>query len=314
MRREEWIEARMHELLPTAYYHVVFTLPHELNGLVMGNRKRLFDALFETASQTLVRHAKMPEYLGAEPGITMVLHTWGQDLSFHPHVHCIVSAGGYGGSGWVEAVRKNNRFLFPQRSMAKMYKAFFMEILEKDTGLQWKDCKESVLKAIRYKKWNVYAKAPFGSPAQVVEYLGRYTHKVAITQHRIMEVTATHIKFCYKDYADGNKTKQLWLGHQEFLRRFEQHILPKGYVKIRHYGYLRHQGKHSRIAAIRDSMQLGPMMPKVKVPIEIRMLEKFGRDIRKCPCCEKGKLVLVYDTRKNRNDKARPFTKSPAPS
>lgn len=314
MKRDAWIESRMDELLPTAYYHIVFTLPHELNPVFMGNRAKLFDLLFLAASQTLLKHAKMPEYLGAEPGITMVLHTWGQDLSFHPHVHCIVSAGGYDGQRWVDAKRKNNRFLFPKKSMANMFKAIFMEGLEKDCSLSWNGSENSVIKAVRFKKWNVYAKAPFGSPDRVVEYLGRYTHKIAITKHRILEVNATHIKFSYKDYADGSKTKQMWLTHQEFLRRFEQHILPKRFVKIRHFGYLRLQGKTERLAMIRSSLAMQPTKPKVTIPFQIRMLEKYGRDIFKCPCCDHGRMETIFDTRDRSAKRPKSFKPNPAPS
>jgi len=315
LKRDEWIASRMDELLPTAYYHMVFTLPHELNPVIMGNRSKLFDALFAAASQTLLRHARMPEYLGAEPGITMVLHTWGQDLSFHPHVHCIVSAGGFDGKQWIEAKRKNNRFLFPQASMSKMFKAIFMKEMEKDTFISWTQDKKAVLKAIRFNKWNVYAKAPFGSPDRVVEYLGRYTHKIAITRHRILEVNPTHIRFSYKDYADVSKTKQMLLPHQEFLRRFEQHVLPKRFVKIRHFGYIRLQGKTGRLAQIRASLNLEPPRPKVTVPARIRMLEKYGIDIFKCKCCEKGFMVTVYDSRQQRRPKTKVFIqKQAAPS
>jgi hypothetical protein len=314
MRRDAWIEGRMDELLPTAYYHMVFTLPHELNAVIMGNRSKLFDLLFLAASRTLLKHARMPEYLGAEPGITMVLHTWGQDMSFHPHVHCIVSGGGFDGKKWIEAKRKNNRFLFPQKSMATMFKAMFMEGLEKDSAISWCADKNAVLKAIRFKKWNVYAKAPFGSPDRVVEYLGRYTHKIAITRHRILEVNATHVRFSYRDYADGSKTKQMWLGHEEFIRRFEQHILPRRFVKIRHFGYLRLQGKTERLALIRSSLDMQPAKPKVIIPFRIRMLEKYGRDIHKCPCCEHGRMETIFDTRDRANRKPRPFKPSPAPS
>jgi hypothetical protein len=314
MKRDAWIEGRMHELLPTAYYHMVFTLPHELNQVIMGNRSRLFDLLFQAASQTLLKHARMPEFLGAEPGITMVLHTWGQDLSFHPHVHCIVSAGGFDGKSWIEAKRKNNRFLFPQKSMAKMYKAMFMEGLEKDCYVNWCVDKTQVLKAVRFKKWNVYAKAPFGSPDRVVEYLGRYTHKIAITRHRILEVNDSHIRFSYKDYADGSKTKQMLLSHEEFIRRFEQHILPKRFVKIRHFGYLRFQGKKERLDLIRTALSLEPQKEKVLVPFQIRMLEKYGKDIFKCPCCETGRMSVVFDTRDRTNRKPKPIKMKSAPS
>jgi hypothetical protein len=164
-KREEWIENRMQELLPTAYYHLVFTLPHELNPLILGNRKELFKLLFDSVSQTILQHAKMPEYIGAECGITMILHTWGQELTFHPHVHCIVTAGGYDGEKWIEAKRKKDNFLFSENSLKKMYKAKFLDGIAKlelkKEGLDY----PKIIREIGFKKWNVYAKAPFGGPA-----------------------------------------------------------------------------------------------------------------------------------------------------
>lgn len=308
MKREAWIENRMNELLPTAYYHVVFTLPHELNSLILGNRTLLFDALFNAAAQTLLNHGKNTDFLGAEPGITMVLHTWGQDLSFHPHVHCIVTGGGFNGTNWIQAKRKNAKFLFPTQSLAKMYKAIFMAELESNTAIEWADIeKDKVLKMVRYKKWNVYAKAPLGGPAQVIEYLGRYTHKIAITQHRVLEVKDDKVKFKYKDYADGNKTKIMWLSVEEFLRRFELHILPKKFVKIRHSGFLRNRDKKQRINLIRACLGLAEAKPSVQVPVQIRMLEKYGNNITLCPCCDKGTLVIVLDTRMKRTEKHKPM-------
>lgn len=312
MKRDEWVENRMNELLPTAYYHVVFTLPHELNALILGNRKLLFTSLFESASQTLLNHGKNIEFLGAEPGITMVLHTWGQDLSFHPHVHCIVTGGGFDGNDWVQAKRENSKFLFPTKSLASMYKAMFMKVIEKNTGIKWGEIdKVKLLKSIKYKKWNVYAKAPFGGPAQVIEYLGRYTHKIAITKHRILDMTDDAIKFKYKDYADNSKTKTMWLRNEEFLRRFELHILPSRIVKIRHTGFLRSKNKTVRLNSIRASMGLGEALPKVQIPAAIRMLEKYGTDISKCPCCETGNLVLILDTRVQRREKVKPLNITP---
>jgi len=308
MKREAWVENRISELLPTAYYHVVFTLPQEINGLMMGNRSILFNALLSTASQTLLNHGKNEEFLGAELGITMVLHTWGQDLSFHPHVHGIVTGGGWDGEKWVAAKGKNNRFLFPKKSLAKMYKAVFMKVLESNTQLKWGEInKAKLLQSIRYKAWNVYAKAPFGGPAQVIEYLGRYTHKIAITKHRILELTQDQLKFQYKDYADQNKIKEMWLSHQEFLRRFETHILPRGFVKIRHYGFLRSKDKHTRIGLIRKALGLREAPAKVQIPLAIRLLEKYGRDIGLCPCCKTGRMVLIHDTRSERREKQRPL-------
>lgn len=297
-KTDEWIANRLNELLNTPYYHMVFTLPHELNPLIMGNRKVLFKALFDAASETLINHSRNPEFLGAEAGITMVLHTWGQDLSFHPHVHCIVTGGGFNGKGWVEAKRKNNRFLFPQTSMSKMYKAIFLKKVAGIPDLKTdKTNLDDLLKKAGYKKWNVYAKAPFAGPSQVVEYLGRYTHKVAISKHRILEVKDNLISFKYKDYADKCKTKEMSLGQEEFLRRFEQHILPRGFVKIRHYGFLTNKNKHARLAIIRQALGLSPMKAIVKVPIAQRMLEKYGKDITLCPICEKGRMQLISSER-----------------
>lgn len=297
LKREQWIENRTSELLPTPYYHLVFTLPHELNPLIIRNRKAMFKLLFDAASQTIMNHGRMKNYLGADCGITMVLHTWGQDLSFHPHVHCIMTGGGFDGNNWVETKRKKNNFLFPQRSLSKMYKAIFLTKIAK-MNLETQDLDlANISNEISKKRWNVYAKAPFGGPGQVVEYLGRYTHKIAITKHRIVAISDTHLTFRYKDYADGSKTKTMMLLRGEFLRRFEIHILPKRFTKIRHYGFLQNHGKRERLARIRQSMQLSQMPEIVKIPLAIRMLEKYGKDIFKCPCCAHGRLQIVNTVR-----------------
>jgi hypothetical protein len=313
MRKEEWIENRIGELLPTPYYHVVFTLPHEFNTLILANREIFFKMLFDAAAETLSNHSKNPEFLGAETGVTMVLHTWGQNLSFHPHVHCIVTGGGYANGKWLEAKRKNQKFLFPELSLMKMYKAIFLNKLREAKGLKLEGLDlPNLIKKSGYKKWNVYAKAPFGGPAQVVEYLGRYTHKIAITKHRILKIDATQVLFKYKDYADGNKTKEMSLAHSEFISRFERHILPRRFVKIRHYGFLQNRNKRTRIAEIRASLNLEPAKPPVKIPVAQRMLEKFGKDVFKCPCCENGRLVLVKTSRAYKDYKINAETKNKA--
>jgi len=297
LKREQWIDNRTRELLPTPYYHLVFTLPHELNPLIIRNRKALFQLLFDAASQTIINHGRMKNYLGADCGITMILHTWGQDLSFHPHVHCIVTGGGFDGNNWVEAQRKKNNFLFPEKSLSKMYKAIFLTKITK-MNLETQDLDlANICNEISKKRWNVYAKAPFGGPSQVVEYLGRYTHKIAITKHRIVALSDTHLTFRYKDYADDSKTKTMMLLRREFLRRFEMHILPKRFTKIRHYGFLQNHGKRARLQQIRQCMQLSPMPEIVKLPVAIRMLEKYGKDIFKCPCCPRGRLQIVNTVR-----------------
>ena len=297
LKKEQWIENLTAQLFPTAYYHVVFTLPHELHPLILGNRRLLYDLLFRSASQTLLQFGHDEQYLGATCGITMVLHTWGQDLSFHPHVHCIVSGGGVKDNRWVEPKRKGGKFLFPVKAMRKVYKATFLAGLRqllaegalKISGIDT----ERLMQKTNCKKWNVYAKKPFGSVATVVAYLGRYTHKIAITKHRILAITEHSVTFSYKDYADKNRTKQMTLSIAEFLRRFELHFLPRGYVKIRHYGFLHNHGKVTRLNTVRQSMDLQPLQPKVLVPVAVRMLEQYGTDISLCPECKTGRLVLV---------------------
>lgn len=298
LKKEQWVEDLTADLLPTAYYHVVFTLPHELHPIILGNRKELFKLLFDAASKTLLQFAGDPKYLGAKCSITAILHTWGQQLSFHPHLHCIVSGGGADENGkWVEAKRKNEKFLFPVKAMQTVYKAIFLKglriLIQKGklqlTGIDT----EKLIKEAGYKKWNVYAKRPFGNVASVVEYLGRYTHKVAITSHRITAINDGNVNFKYKDYADGSKQKEMRLSIPEFLRRFQLHILPRAFVKIRHYGLLQNHGKIKRLNAVRQQLKIGPLPVRVQVPVSQRMLEKYGKDITLCPKCNRGKLMLI---------------------
>lgn len=309
MKRQQWLEDKTTELLPTAYYHVVFTIPHELNGLIMGNRKLLFDLLFEASSYTLLTLAKDGQWLGATPGIISILHTWGQDLSFHPHVHCIVSGGGVQEHAinktmsWVKEKRKNHNYLFPKPAMQKVFKGYYLQRIRKllsKEQLHTKDkaATQHLLKEIGYKRWNVYAKRPFGGPLQVLEYLGRYTHKVAITTHRIKHIDSQQQTICfgYKDYRKRGTDKEqqeMTLSIREFNRRFEQHILPKRYVKIRHYGYLRNHKRAERLQQLFALLQLPPPPPKVQIPASQRMLEQYGKDIGKCPNCEHGRLEKV---------------------
>lgn len=301
IKKQEWIEARMQELLPVKYYHVVFTLPHELNSLVMGHRKLLFKLLFDASAQTLLGFAKDPKYLGAMPGIIHVLHTWGQQLSFHPHVHCIVSGGGITVDNvWKEATKNDWRFLFPVKAMSIVYRARFLqplkqmmdkgEVIPPDTT----DVKQ-LLNLLYQKDWIVYAKAPFGGPHAVIEYLGRYTHKVAISNHRICSINDEEntVSFVYKDYSDDNQQKQMTLSVTEFIRRFTQHILPQRFTKIRTYGYLSNRNRHRRINEVLKKMKRPPHKGLVKLPIELRMKQDFGIDINQCPCCKQITLQLL---------------------
>jgi hypothetical protein len=307
LKKEQWIDNLTAELLPTGYYHVVFTLPHELHPVILGNRKALFKLLFDASSQTLLQLAKDPQWLGGKCSITAVLHTWGQQLSFHPHVHCIVSGGGADENNhWIKAKRSNDKFIIPVAVLKDVFKGIFLkelrQLVQQQSLHQEGIGIEKIIKQIGYKKWNVYAKSPFGSVASVVAYLGRYTHKVAITSHRIISISDHSVLFNYRDYADGNRQKQMLLSHAEFLRRFELHILPKRFVKIRHYGLLQNHGKTTRLNKIRKQLKLQPLPPKVQIPVTVRMLEKYGKDITLCPKCKTGKLMLIhidYGDRKN---------------
>lgn len=299
LKKDQWVENLSADLLPTSYYHVVFTLPHELHPIILGNRKALFKLLFDASSQTLLQFAKDPQWLGGRCSITTILHTWGQQLSFHPHVHCIVSGGGVNEKNrWIKAKRSNNKFLFPVAALKDVFKGIFLkglrQLVEKQKLQLEGIAAEKIIKQAGYKKWNVYAKSPFGSVANVVAYLGRYTHKIAITAQRIVSISDHSVTFKYRDYADGNQQKEMSLSHAEFLRRFELHILPKRFVKIRHYGLLQNHGKIKRLNTIRKQLKLSPLPPKVQVPVSIRMLEKYGKDITLCPKCNRGKLMLVH--------------------
>jgi len=301
VKKQEWIEARSRELLPVKYYHVVFTLPHELNSLVMGHRKLLYKLLFDASAATLLTFAKDEKYLSALPGIISVLHTWGQQLSFHPHIHCIVSGGGITANDeWKEATKNKWQFLFPVEAMSTVYRGKFLEVLQQmitrgevilpvDT-----DCKQ-LFNLLYQKEWVVYAKAPFGGPHAVIEYLGRYTHKVAISNHRIQSINEEEgtVAFGYKDYADGDKQKQMTLTIEEFVRRFAQHILPERFTKIRTYGYLANRNRHRRIKEVLQKMKLPLHKGLVEIPIAVRMLEQYGIDITECPCCKNKTLQLM---------------------
>ncbi len=327
IKKQEWIQARTQELLPVKYYHVVFTLPHELNSLVMGHRNVLYKLLFDASAQTLLCFAKDQKYLGATPGIISVLHTWGQQLSFHPHIHCIVSGGGIlpstpGGEGlgvrWKNATKNEWRFLFPVKAMGIVYRTKFLQALKLmvDKGevtlpdlparLPGTTDIKQLLNLLYQKDWIVYAKAPFGGPQAVIEYLGRYTHKVAISNHRICSINDQEgtVTFEYKDYADANKQKQMTLSATEFIRRFEQHILPRRFTKIRTYGYLSNRNRHQRINEVIKKMKLPLHKGLVKVPLKLSLMERYGLDINECPCC-KGKtmqLLLVYNPWKRADD------------
>jgi hypothetical protein len=299
LKKDKWVEERLADLFPTPYYHIVFTIPHGWNTVMMQSPRELYTILFDAASETLLDLSRNKEYLGATPGITAVLHTWGQQLDYHVHLHCVVSGGGISNNEWVTAKRANGKFLFPLAALRKKYKAIFLRLArERKQDIAASDQQiETAIQLSGYKRWKVYAKAPFGGPDQVMKYLGRYTHKTAITSYRIEAVENGTVRFNYKDYADGNKIKSMVLDEREFLRRFEMHILPRRFVRIRHYGFLTNRGKHTRLNNIRKTMGLEQVKAPVEIPIAVRLLEKFGKDISQCTQCTTGRYELLFTKR-----------------
>jgi hypothetical protein len=261
-RRTAWLESRLERMLPVEHFHVVFTLPEKLRPLVLRNQRLLYGLLFRAASQTLLALAADPKRLGAQPAITAVLHTWGQNLLFHPHLHCVVAGGGLSpdGTRWVSARR---RYLLPVKVLAKLFRGKFLAGLKQvyDGGslnltgstasLLAPQAFHDLLSALYRIDWIVYAKAPLGGAEQVYRYLGRYTHRVAISNTRLLSHQNGRVQFRYKDYADAGRKKVMGLTAEEFIRRFLLHILPKGFVRIRHYGLLASRHVATRLASCR---------------------------------------------------------------
>lgn len=308
LRANEWMEDRLRELLPVKYFHVVFTLPTELKEIVYLNRKLMFNLLFDSSSRCILKLSKDEKRMGGMPSITSVLHTWGQKLDFHPHVHCIVSGGGIDklttngidkNMQWKNLKKGNGKYLFPYVVMEPIYKGFFLEklneFIENKTVTLPENTNWKVLKNELYaKQWIIYAKNPMGNAAQVVEYLGRYTQKIAISNHRIKEVdTGGNVTFQYKDYKDGGKKKYLKLTGNEFLRRFSQHILPARFVRIRHYGILGNYKRKERLKAILELFKVPKHAEKLEIPASIIHLCRYGSSQFVCPKCKKGKLILT---------------------
>lgn len=286
--REDWIQARHSELLPVPYFHVVFTLPDSINVLAMQEPKLVYDVLFETAWATLKTFGKNKEI---QTGMIAVLHTWGQNLCLHPHLHCIVPGGGVTNNGqWKPACRQagnilsDGNFLFPVKALSKVFRAKYCEKLKEKSPNNYTKVKQQLWQ----KPWIIYAKKPFGNAQSVVEYLGRYTHKIAISNHRIQYIDNQNVTFSYKDYRQNGIKKLMTLTHAEFIRRFALHILPKGFVKIRHYGFLSSTWKRQKLPDLQATLKLVPIAKGVK-----------ATKTRKCACCKTGNLltILAFDDR-----------------
>lgn len=286
-QREAWIEDRKRDLLPASYFHVVFTVPDKLNGLFLHDPPGMYKMLFKTACETIAQFGLTRFY--GETGMIAVLHTWGQNLSLHPHVHCIVPGGGLDYKGrWkgVSLSSTGKAYLFPVENLSRVYRGKFMSALQRHTPQE-----KPLIKELYKTDWVVYAKEPFAGPDQVVEYLGRYTHKVAISNHRLRSVDETGVQFSYRDYRD-NRSKVMKLTGVEFLRRFCQHILPKGFVRIRHYGLLS-ASKRSQLRQLQISLGVRVVENRVKKDWKQLCREHLGFDPDLCPECRQGKMVII---------------------
>jgi hypothetical protein len=293
--REQWLAKRAEDLLPVPYFHVVFTIPHDLSALMLQNKRILYDLLFQTSAETLIEVAADPKHLGAKIGFLAVLHTWGQNLQHHPHVHCVIPAGGLSPdeSRWI---RSPASFLVPVRVLSKVFRGKFVDGLKRlyrthklsfhGSLRSLADSKQfrRFLRQLFRKDWVVYAKKPFRGPAYVLQYLARYTHRVAISNHRLISFEEGKVTFRYKDYAHGNKTRKMTLTSDEFLRRFLLHVLPGGFVRIRHYGFLANRGRSRLVTIARQLLHVAPVAPSAPVqPMP---------DLWLCPKCAAPMIVI----------------------
>ena len=290
--REQWLAARSAELLPVPYYHVVFTLPSALSALVLQNKRLLYNLLFHASAETLLAVAADPRHLGAQIGFLSVLHSWGQRLDHHPHVHCVVPGGGVSpeGSVWKHPPRRG--FFLPVRVLSRVFRGKFvvgLKRLFRRRQLQfhgalrsWSEAKlfRRFLRSLFESDWVVYAKKPFGGPEHVLQYLARYTHRVAISNHRLLSFADGQVTFRWKDYAHGRKQRKMTLTTDEFLRRFLLHVLPRGFMRIRHFGFLANRQRGEHIAQCRllllSQNSLHTPAPAPAQPVVVRRL---------CPLC-----------------------------
>ena len=306
LTKERWLDARRAELLPTGYFHLVFTIPHDLNPLILCNKEAALRALFHGVSETLQDFAQNPDWrINGELGIITVLHTWSQTLMDHFHLHCLVPAGALSldGKRWNPSRKK---FLFRATSLAKAFRRCYIGKLRtacekrelifpgQTASLAKPAAFASLMKTAEKKKWIVYAKRPFAGPEQVLNYLGRYTHRVAISNERIKSIRDGRVIFSYKDRSRGNKREEMNLDSDEFIRRFLLHVLPDGFMKIRYFGFLANRKKKEKIERIREIIGHKMKVPeRAKESLVEMMLRITGKDISLCPKCKKGRLVTV---------------------
>ena len=308
LARAQWIEDRQSELLEVPYFHVVFTVPEEIAAIAYQNKEVVYGILFRATAETLRTIAADPKHLGAEIGFFSVLHTWGQNLLFHPHLHCVVPGGGLSPDGqrWVSC---RPDFFLPVRVLSRLFRRLFLESLEKafDSGkLQFFAALEPLRERVAFaqhlarakaSEWVVYAKRPFAGPQQVLDYVGRYTHRVAISNNRLLDIENDQVRFQWKDYRDGGQVKTITLSADEFIRRFLLHVLPTGFQRIRYYGFLGNRYRQEKLDQCRRLLGMQTPDQHTASPPEQDYRDRYeditGCSLRQCPQCQRGRMVLV---------------------
>jgi hypothetical protein len=306
LARAQWLEDRQAELLDVPYFHVVFTVPAQIEVIAFQNQTVVYDILFRAASETLRTIAADPAHLGAEIGFLGVLHTWGQTLTHHPHLHFLVPGGGIApdGKSWIPC---RPGFFLPVEVLSSLFRGLFLHYLDKafDAGalnffaehrhLHEPAAFRRYLAPVHHTKWVVYAKRPFAGPAQVLDYVGRYTHRVAISNNRLVSMDDGLVSFCWKDYRDGDRQKTMTLPAEEFIRRFLIHVLPDGFHRIRYFGFLGNCHRARKLALCRNLLGMASSQPVTDPPADYR--DRFemltGQSLRTCPHCHTGIMVVI---------------------
>lgn len=308
LARAAWIEQRHAELLDCPYFHVVFTLPEQIAAIAYQNKAVVYNLLFAATAETLRTIAADPKHLGAEIGFFAVLHTWGQNLLHHPHLHCVVPGGGLSADAqrWIGC---RPGFFLPVRVLSRFFRRRFLQLLEHAfnagqlkffsslTSLREREAFRAYLDPRRNKEWVVYAKPPFAGPEQVLDYVGRYTHRVAISNNRLLDIEQGKVTFRWKDYRDGSAQKTMTLAAAEFLRRFLLHVLPPGLQRIRYYGFLGNRCRQHKLAQCRQLLQMSPSAPVAitAAPEDYRDRHAAltGVSLHQCPACHQGRMLTV---------------------
>lgn len=301
--KERWIEKRKAELLPVTYFHAVFTIPPAIAEIALRNKKTVFQILFRVSAETLLRIAADPKHLGADIGFFSILHTWGQNLLFHPHVHSVVTGGGISACG-TRWVRSRPRFLVSVRVLARLFRHLFLEALEQAhlngelefhdgalSALRDPDAFRRYLQPLRSIEWVVYMKPPFGSAEHVIDYLGRYTHRIAIGEKRLLSMDDGTVSFLYKDYrsSEPQRSRSMTLAADEFLRRFLLHVLPDGFQRIRHYGLLSNRHRVRNLARCR-SLLVGVRSALLPLTVQMRVADVIVAAAARCPVCHSANM------------------------